>query len=214
MGTLLSAQRRARRDHGRHAARDRGRRRPRARPRDRGRRPDARASRDRRSRHRLPQQGPAARPRQHASPLLPDADARGARGAGRGALRVAARAVPDVGPAHARDAQRLGERRDGGARAVRLYHRKRPPLSLPERRPPRRHHRRRARHGTALPRVPRRDDRRRIAGRAAARCAGRARGRRAARHTTRDRGVSRSLADSRCCGSPPRPARRSRSRRT
>ena len=45
--------------------------------------------------HRLPRQGGAARPRQHAPPLLPDAHARGARGAGRRPLRMAAYAVSD-----------------------------------------------------------------------------------------------------------------------
>ena len=96
-----------------------------------------------------------------------------ARGAGRRPLRVAARALSAMGAAHAGNAQRVGDRRDGGADALRLHDRQRPPVPVSQRRPARRHDRRGARDRPALPRLPRRDERRRIAGRPAARRAGR-----------------------------------------
>ena len=67
----------------------------------------------------------------------------------------------------------------------------RSPLPLSQWRPARRHHRGGAPARYSFPRMPRRDERRRVRGRTAARCAHRAGGRDHARHATRDRDLPR-----------------------
>ena len=134
-----------------------------------------------------------SRPRQHPPPHVPEPDPGGAGGAGRRAVRLADRAVSDLGRAVAGDDRGLDQDRDGGADAVRLHHRHGPSLPLSERHPPRRRDRggRRDRH--ALPCEPRGDEPRREQGRAAARSPGRGRGGGAARDPAPHRGLSRQV---------------------
>ena len=89
-----------------------------------GEAPDGRRGSRRRGRH--------ARPRQHAPPPLPDADAR-ARAAGR-PVHLAADAVSGLGAHRRRDGVRRGALRPRRARALGLHDRLRPSLRLPARR--------------------------------------------------------------------------------
>lgn len=82
-----------------------------------------------------------ARPRQHASPPLPDPDARGAGGPGRAALRLAEDPLSDLGAHDARGHSCLRRARARRTRAQRLHDERGPPLSLSEWRPAGRHDR-------------------------------------------------------------------------
>ena len=81
--------------------------------------------------HRARRRGRHARPRQHPPPPLPDPHSR-ARAAG-DAVRMARRALPDLGPDRRRGRVRRGTHRDRRADALGLHDRLRPPLRLPAR---------------------------------------------------------------------------------
>ena len=99
----------------------------------------------------------AARPRQHASPPQPDPDPGVPRRPGRGAVRLAHRAVPGLDAHRRRGLAREHPRRPRGAPALGLHHRLRPHVPLPERQLGRRAGRGGAGDRRALPREPRVD---------------------------------------------------------
>ena len=146
---------------------------------------------DGRRRHRPARARPPARPRQHPPPPVPDADPRAAGRAGREPLRLAARALSDLGAAHAGDDPRLGADRLRRAAALRLHDDQRPPVPLSQRQPAGRHDRGRRGDRHPLPRLPRLDERRRERRRPAAGRAGRERRRDPRRLAARDRGLPR-----------------------
>ena len=83
----------------------------------------------------------AARARQHPPSFLPDADPRPPGGDQPRAVRLADRALSDLGAAEAARAAPGGAAGAGRAAAVRLHHRRRPSLSLSRRAGERRRHR-------------------------------------------------------------------------
>ena len=149
----------------------------------------ARRRERRRPAHRRPRLPRHARARQLPPPPLPVGHAR-PRPAG-DAVRVAGRAVSDLGAHRRRGRARRGARRAGRARALGLHDLDRPPLRLPARRgrPAGGRDRGGARARPPLPPVPRLDGPRRVRRRAAAR-----RGRRGPRRDPRRQPRRRSTA--------------------
>ena len=148
-----------------------------------------------------------ARARQHAPPPLPDAHAR--PGAGGDALRVARRALPDLGAHRRRGRVRGRPHRPRRADALGLLDRLRPPLRLPARPRGARRGRGAGGAGARLPdrRLARLDGPRRLGRRPPARRARRGDRRGARRHRAARRRRCTRAARARACRSRSRRAR-------
>ena len=199
----VPARRRARADDGRRGDGARGRLDPRrGRLRRSGR--DGRGAGRGRA-HRARRRGRHTRPRQHPPSPLPDPHAR--PGAAGDAVRMARRALPDLGPDRRGGRVRRGPHRDRRADALRVHDRLRPPLRLPARP----HRARRGGgaggDGARLPprRLARLDGPRRLRRRPAA-----GRARRGDRRRARGHGAARRSS---CTRPGPAPGSRSQSRR-